>query len=185
MPSNFRLMTTKLSTQDSLNTGTLLMRDKENQPFFPAFLYDEKMMDGSLTKGLFRGPLLLKASLAPSPTIAANGHMQAYRYIFLGRSHTDGAAAKTKGGNAHIHGMISAKPPSICYTAIQVARYIVERTNTDIRKQVYVALSAMEKWGMVDDNTGMNLSTLYDLLREQFQDPDDPWCKETLEWWNE
>jgi len=31
----------------------------------------------------------------------------------------------------------------------------------------------------------MNLSTLYDLLREQFQDPDDPWCKETLAWWNE
>jgi len=43
----------------------------------------------------------------------------------------------------------------------------------------------MEKWAMVDDNTGMNLSTLYDLLREQFQDPDDPWCKETLDWWNE
>ena len=46
---------------------------------------------------------------------------------------------------------------------------------------MYVALSAMEKWGMVDDNTGMNLSMLYDLLREQFQDLDDPWCKETLE----
>jgi len=43
----------------------------------------------------------------------------------------------------------------------------------------------MEKWGMVDDNTGMNLSTLYDLLREQFQDPNDPWRKETLKWWNE
>ena len=26
---------------------------------------------------------------------------------------------------------------------------------------------------MVDDNTGMNLSTLYDLLREQFQDLDE------------
>jgi len=101
------------------------MRDKENQPFLPAFLYDEKMMDGSLTKGLFRGPLLLKVGLAPSPTIVTNGHMQAYRYIFLGRSHADGAAAKTKGGNAYIHGMISAKPSSICYAAIQVARRIV------------------------------------------------------------
>ena len=50
---------------------------------------------------------------------------------------------------------------------------------------MYVALSAMEKWGIVDDETGLNLSTLYDLLREQFQDLDDPWCKETLQWWDE
>lgn len=81
--------------------------------------------------------------------------------------------------------MISAKPSSICYTAIQVAGHMSDTTGTDVQKQVYVALSAMEKWAMVDDNTGMNLSTLYDLLREQFQDPNDPWCKETLEWWNE
>lgn len=52
------------------------MRDRENQPFFPVFLYDEKMMDGSLTKGLFRGPLLLKAGLTPSPTITTDGHIQ-------------------------------------------------------------------------------------------------------------
>ena len=42
------------------------MKDRENQPFFPAFLYNEQMMDGSLTMGLFRGPLLLRASLPPS-----------------------------------------------------------------------------------------------------------------------
>jgi hypothetical protein len=48
------------------------MRDREGQPFFPVFIYDEKMMDGSLTKGLFRGPLLLKASLVPSPKITIN-----------------------------------------------------------------------------------------------------------------
>lgn len=42
------------------------MMDSEHQPFFPVFLYNEQMMDGSLTKGLFRGPLLLKASLSPS-----------------------------------------------------------------------------------------------------------------------
>jgi len=49
------------------------MTDRENQPFFPTFLYDEKMMDGSLTKGLFRGPLLLKAGLTPSPAVTTNG----------------------------------------------------------------------------------------------------------------
>jgi len=43
----------------------------------------------------------------------------------------------------------------------------------------------MERWGIVDDDTGINLSVLYDLLREQFQYPDDSWCKETLKWWNE
>jgi hypothetical protein len=43
----------------------------------------------------------------------------------------------------------------------------------------------MEKWGISDENTGINLSTLYDLLREQFQDPNDPWYKETLKWWDE
>lgn len=48
-----------------------------------------------------------------------------------------------------------------------------------------MALSAMEKWGIQDENTATNLSTLYDLLREQFSDPDDPWYKGTLEWWNE
>ena len=42
------------------------MKDRDGQPFFPAFVYDEKMMDGSLTKGLFRGPLLMKASLVLS-----------------------------------------------------------------------------------------------------------------------
>lgn len=48
------------------------MTDRENQPFFPKFLYDETMMDGTLTKGLFRGPLLLKAGLTPSPVVTTN-----------------------------------------------------------------------------------------------------------------
>lgn len=43
----------------------------------------------------------------------------------------------------------------------------------------------MEQWGMIDSDTGTDLSALYDLLREQFQDLEDPWCKETLKWWNE
>ena len=100
------------------------MKDRENQPFFPVFLYDEQMMDGSLTKGLFRGPLLLKVGLLPSqwrPPL--NKCLQAYRYIFLGRSRVDGAAASTKKGNAQIHGMISVKPSSICYTSIQVTEH--------------------------------------------------------------
>ena len=49
------------------------MKDRENQPLFPVFLYDEQMMDGTLTKGLFRGPLLLKVGLSPSLTTATDG----------------------------------------------------------------------------------------------------------------
>ena len=61
--------------QDSLKAGTLPMRDRENQPFFPVFVYDERMMNGSLTGGLLRGPLLLKAGLTRSLTITTNGHL--------------------------------------------------------------------------------------------------------------
>ena len=101
------------------------MKDREGQPLFPVFTYDERMMDGSLTKGLFRGPLLLKASLPTSPIVTTNAHSQAYRYIFLGRTRAHGVTAKTKGGNAAIHGMMSVNPPSVCYTVIQVTEHIV------------------------------------------------------------
>lgn len=60
------------------------MKDRGNQPFFPVFLYDERMIDGSLTKGLFRGPLLLKVRCSPFSTMTINGCSQAFRYIFLG-----------------------------------------------------------------------------------------------------
>ena len=50
-------------------------------------------------------------------------------------------------------------------------------------EQVYVALSCMEEWRVDDEE--VDLSMMYDLLRELFHDPDDPWVKETLAWWNE
>lgn len=31
----------------------------------------------------------------------------------------------------------------------------------------------------------VNLSSLYDLLQEQFRNPEDPWYKDTIKWWNE
>jgi len=52
----------------------------------------------------------------------------------------------------------------------------------DLSMQVYVALSAMLTWGMMDEE--VNLSSMYDLLRQQFQNPNDPWVKETLQWWD-
>lgn len=41
----------------------------------------------------------------------------------------------------------------------------------------------MEKWGTTFGE--VNLASLYDLLREQFRNPDDPWYKDTIKWWNE
>ena len=40
----------------------------------------------------------------------------------------------------------------------------------------------MLMWGMMDEE--VNLSSMYDVLRQQFQNPDDPWVKETLQWWD-
>lgn len=41
----------------------------------------------------------------------------------------------------------------------------------------------MKMWG--EEWKGVKLTRLYLLLREQFAYPDDPWCTETLKWWNE
>jgi hypothetical protein len=41
----------------------------------------------------------------------------------------------------------------------------------------------MEKWSNEDEE--IDLFLMYDMFREQFQDTDDPWVKETLNWWNE
>lgn len=84
-------------------------------------------MDGTTTKGLFRGPLLVKASSTPSLRAIANGNSQAYRHIFLGpsESHAAGTKKSKKRGNAAIHGMRTVKPSTICYTVIQVTPCIV------------------------------------------------------------
>lgn len=41
----------------------------------------------------------------------------------------------------------------------------------------------MEEWGITDEE--IDLSMMYDLLREQFCNSNDLWVKETLDWWNE
>ena len=112
-------------TRLGLQNRTLPLRDQSGEPLLPLFLYEESLVDGSVTKGLFRGPLLLKVrgidflSWTPPDT-----HSQAYRAIFLGRSHASGSSEKTKGGNAKIHGMTSVIPSTICYVAIQVNRCV-------------------------------------------------------------
>jgi len=145
------------------------------------------MIDSSVMNGLFRGPLLLKVSVQAIllSRRRPDKHSQAYRSVFLGRSHASGSSAKTKSGNAKIHGMTSVIPSTICYIAIQVNQRVTRLSSTRVyhSKQVYVALSSMEKWDMRFGD--INLSSLYDLLREQFRNPEDPWYRDTLKWWNE
>lgn len=57
-----------------LKQGELPLIDNTGDPKFPAFLYDEELMDGSLTQGLFRGPLLLAVSIYQALTLARACH---------------------------------------------------------------------------------------------------------------
>jgi hypothetical protein len=92
----FCILITEHRTRKDLGNRALLIKDREGYPLFPVFVYDEKVMDRSTTKGLFRGPLLLKAGYTPSPKMTADVRLQAYRHIFLGPSHTDGIVTETK-----------------------------------------------------------------------------------------
>lgn len=113
---------TEHRTRKDLKHRRLRLVDREGSPFFPIFLYDEELMDRTTTKGLFRGPLLVKVGFTPPSKVTADGNSQAYRYIFLGpsESHTVGTKKGKKRGNAAIHGMHAVKPSTICYAVIQV-----------------------------------------------------------------
>jgi hypothetical protein len=52
-------------TRQNIVERKLRLVDSEGDPKFPVFLYDEELMDGSITKGLFRGPVLLTVRLSP------------------------------------------------------------------------------------------------------------------------
>ena len=45
-----------------------------------------------------------------------------------------------------------------------------------------MVLCCREKWG--ETWKGVKLPRLYILLREQLAYEDDPWCVETIKWWN-
>ena len=66
------LSTLPLSARAKLRDGKLKLIDSNGDPKLPTFLYDEDTMDGSLTQGLFRGPLLLAVSFRHSHVI--EGH---------------------------------------------------------------------------------------------------------------
>lgn len=104
------ILTTKRRTRQDLKHRRLRLIDRESYPFFPIFLYDEDMTDGTATKGLFHGPLLVKVCGSLPLKLVADEHSQAYRYIFLGPSqnHAIGAKGSKKKGKRcnprHAHG---------------------------------------------------------------------------------
>jgi len=124
------ILTTEHRTRRELKHRRLRLIDREGSPFFPIFLYDEEMMDGTTTKGLFRGPLLVKAGFAPPLKAIADRFSQAYRSIFLGpsESYKVGTKRGKKRGNAAIHGMRAVKPSTICYVVVQVTPYVMMHT---------------------------------------------------------
>lgn len=69
--------------QRDLGNRVLLLKDKEGYPFLPLFLYEETVMGQSITKGLFRGPLLLKVGYLPSPKTASDIHRRHIGTFFL------------------------------------------------------------------------------------------------------
>jgi len=66
------ILITECRIRQDLKRRRLRLIDRESYPFFPIFLYDEDMMDETATKGLFRGPLLVKVSFSLSASITAN-----------------------------------------------------------------------------------------------------------------
>ena len=96
------------------------MIDSKGDPKLPAFLYDDDLMDGSLARGLFRGPFLLSVSVRHSRELTLMTFLKVYKHIFVSPTAATGAKASLKGGNARIHGMQKVIPSTICYAAIQV-----------------------------------------------------------------
>ena len=65
---------TEHRTRKDLKHRHLRLVDREGSPFFPIFLYNEELMDRTTTKGLFRGPLLVKVSFTPPSKVTADGN---------------------------------------------------------------------------------------------------------------
>ncbi|KAI0281345.1 hypothetical protein BC826DRAFT_923149 [Russula brevipes] len=123
---------------------------------WPIFCYENEWCDGEdLETGLFRGIYLLRT----------------FRRIFTGpksvTSGQPGPVSKRK-SIAQILGMTKVTPRSIAYAAVQ-ARF---------------TLSDKEEWHEVDGN--FDYRRFYESIVSVFEsNPDLPWVKKTLIWWNQ
>ncbi|THG93296.1 hypothetical protein EW026_g7907 [Hermanssonia centrifuga] len=90
-------------------------------------------------------------------------------FIYTGpRTATKEAPGPSSGpGKAKLYNMTRVTPQSIAYAAV-VGRF---------------SICGQDKWALEDGS--YKLEDLFNTIVELFDDPNDPWCIETLEWWNQ
>ncbi|KAK1234266.1 hypothetical protein PQX77_002534 [Marasmius sp. AFHP31] len=94
--------------------------------------------------------------------------VRVYRFVFTGPSSALTGKRKTsKKPNADIHGLKQATGGTIAYAACQTRH----------------AISSKAIWGVKDGK--FNYEEFFNLIVNLFAQEDDPWVKETLEWWNQ
>ncbi|PPQ76750.1 hypothetical protein CVT24_012270 [Panaeolus cyanescens] len=91
--------------------------------------------------------------------------VRAMRAIFHGKSSAfDGKRSGSKASQAEMHGMERPTPASVAYVALHVV----------------FALSNIENWARADDSS-FDYYKFYVRVKEMFQDPEDDWTTETLD----
>jgi hypothetical protein len=92
---------------------------------------------------------------------------------------------KTKSGQAKLHGLEKVTPRTIAYAALHVSLSFPEP------HYPWVGLESQTRWFMCAEDDWRLDDGLF--TKEEFfntivalfeQDPEDPWCVETLDWWN-
>ncbi|KAI0063165.1 hypothetical protein BV25DRAFT_1915489 [Artomyces pyxidatus] len=126
-----------------------------NAKRWPTFLYENYKCDPKEPeKGLFRGPLFLRT----------------YRHLFTGpRSPRQPLGKVPQGGrptNAQLHGLTGVTPRTIAYSAVH-GRF---------------SISHIEQWQVEDGD--FNYKEFYYNIIELFEDTEDPWVQETIQWLN-
>lgn len=113
---------------------------------------------------------------------------QTFRRIFTGPSSvltkTPGPTSKRK-SNADIIGLMQVTPRSIAYAVVQViSTFVLYAIYSDmILFQARLVLSDKESWDQCDGI--FNYRHFYESIVSVFEtDPELPWVKETLKWWN-
>lgn len=118
----------------------------------------------------------------PSPDF--NNVTKVYRHLFTGpRTALSGASeANARPSKAMIYQRKSCDAPTIAYAAVQESRSEQIIVLTDKFSQTYFLLSSAKTWRPKIGN--FDLQDLYSRILLLFEDNEDEWVKETLEWWN-
>jgi len=95
-----------------------------------------------------------------------------------------GAAKKGCASKSRLHNMVEVTTCTIAYTCIIVNLTPLSTSSiTDFDLQTHIALRG--RGGIVEDGAFEHGVFYQNIVRMFETDPDDPWVKETLAWWNE